>query len=94
MQVVRGGLFVWSAEMAPRRNECLDIATEELVEAGVPFDVSYGGKHLLLRFHSFAGEPQLVTLSKNGDASPHSYAWIKTNVRRKLRAPKKERADG
>jgi hypothetical protein len=77
-----------------RRNECLEIAAEELVEAGVPFDVSYGGKHLLLRFHSFAGEPQLVTLSKNGDAGPHDAVWVKANVRRKLRTPKKERANG
>lgn len=76
--------------MAPRRNECLDIATEGLVEAGVPFDVSYGGKHLHLRFRSFAGDPQLVVLSKNGDASLHSAVWVKTNVRRKLRMPKNE----
>lgn len=63
--------------MAPRRNECLGIATEELIEDGVPFDVSYGGKHLLVRFQSHAGDPQLITLSKNGDTSPRSYAWIK-----------------
>jgi hypothetical protein len=65
----------------------LDIAAEEL-------DVSYGGKHLLVRFNSFAGDPQLVVLSKNGDASPRSYAWVKTNVRRKRQAPKKERGNG
>jgi hypothetical protein len=80
--------------MAPRRNECLDIASEELVEAGVPFDVNFGGKHLLVRFRNFAGDPQLVTLSKNGNASPDSEVWVRSNIRRKLRAPKKERTNG
>jgi hypothetical protein len=75
-----------------RRNECLDIAAEELVEAGVLFDVSYGGKHLHLRFNSFAGDPQLIVLSKNGDAGPSGAVWVKTNVRRKLRTPKKRGA--
>ena len=77
--------------MAPRRNKCLDIAAEELVEAGIAFDVSYGGKHLLVRFNSYAGDPQLVVLSKNGDASgPRSEVWIRANIKRQLRSPKQE----
>jgi hypothetical protein len=67
------------------KNECLDIATAELVAADTPFKVSYGGKHIHLRFNSLSGAPQLIILSRNGNSGGTNYAWTRANVRRKLR---------
>jgi hypothetical protein len=72
-----------------RKNESLDVAAEELNAAGVPFEVSAGGKHLHIRFRNFVGDPQLIIVSKNGDSDGVGhFSWTRSLVRRKLRAPK------
>jgi hypothetical protein len=72
-----------------RKNESLDVAAEELNAAGVPFEVSAGGKHLHIRFRSFVGDPQLIIVSKNGDSNGFGhFNWTRGMVRRKLHAPK------
>jgi hypothetical protein len=76
------------SEISVRKNESLDVATAELVGAGVPFAVNYGGKHTHVRFRSFAGDPQLVIVSKNDRGGMTRLDWTRTSVRRKLRAPK------
>jgi hypothetical protein len=85
----RGVLLLLVGEDMARKNESLNIATAELVEAGVPFEVSAGGKHLHVRFRSFAGDPQLVIVSRNGDTDAIGhFNWTRSIVRRKLRAPR------
>jgi hypothetical protein len=67
-----------------RRNECLDVVTAVLDEAGVPYIVKPGGKHWLVVF-SINGRQQKIPCSLSSSKSwraPHAYrAQTKRMVR-------------